>query len=272
MVKKLLKQEFIYYIRSLLPVYVILMAIAVMGRIIHIFENDQWIYSLVANVSLAAFAVSIFVTLLFATIFIVIRYYKNMFTGEGYLTLTLPVSFGQHLSSKLIAAILVNVTTLAAVLLSAVIFLGGEWMVEIHKAIVYLTADALEMVGAHLGLYIVEFIVLAIVGMAVEILNYYMCISLGQTFRKRRILAAIGIYYGIYLVIQAIVTALSVGITLAVENINFVVLESWEQWISLHYKGLIHGIMIGGIAGSIIIAAIMFFICHIILKKKLNLE
>lgn len=269
MVKKLLKQELIYYIRSLLPVYVVLMGIALMGRIIHIFEKNHWIYSLVSNVSLGIYAVSIIVTMVFATIFIVIRYYKNMFTGEGYLTLTLPVSFVQHLSAKLIAAMLVNVTTLVTVLLSVVIFLGGEWMVEIHKAVVYLTADVVEMAGTHLGFYIVEFVVLAIVGMAAGILNYYMCISLGQTFSKRRILAAIGIYYGIYLAIQVIVTAMSVVITLAVENMN---LAACEEWISLHYKGLIHGGLIGGIVCSLIISAILFFICHTILKKKLNLE
>ena len=70
MVKKLLKQEMIYYIRSILPVYVILIGIAVMGRVIHIFESDHWIYSMVANSSLAAYMISIFAVLLFTTIFI----------------------------------------------------------------------------------------------------------------------------------------------------------------------------------------------------------
>lgn len=42
-----------------------------------------------------------------ATLFtIVYRFYKNLFTDEGYLTLTLPVGANQHVASKVIAAMI----------------------------------------------------------------------------------------------------------------------------------------------------------------------
>lgn len=269
MVKKLYKQEMIYYIRSLLPVCIILMGIALMGRIIHFFESDHWTYSLIANSSLAVYVISIIVTMLFVTIFIVVRYYKNMFTGEGYLTLTLPVSFEQHLSAKLLAAMTVSICTWMIVAVSVFVFLGSEWMVEIYKAIVYLTAGIKKEFGIHLGFYAVEFLVLIFVGMASEILNYYMCISLGQMFRKRRILAAVGIYYGIYLATQVIVTVISIVITFVFEIVD---LTAFDKWMEVHYRGMIHVCLTGGIIFSLVLSAIMFFICRTILKKRLNLE
>ena len=269
MVKKLYKQEMIYYMRSLLLVCVILMGIAVMGGIIHIFESDHWTYSIIANSSLAAYVVSIIVALVFVTIFIVIRYYKNMFTGEGYLTLTLPVTFEQHLTAKLLGAMTASIGTTIVIVISTLVFLGREWIVEIYKAVEYISAHVIEKVGGHFWLYIVELVILAIVSLVVEFLGYYMCISLGQLFRKRRVLAAIAIYYGIYLVLQVVATVTSIVVAIAMENID---LTAWEKWVEVHYKGLIHGCMIGGIIGSLLISIIAFFICRTVLKRRLNLE
>ena len=200
---------------------------------------------------------------------IIIRYYKNMFTGEVYLTLTLPVSYEQHLVTKLLAALLVSFISLILVLVSCAVFLGGEWMVEIYKAAEYLSQHAIEKVGVNFGLYIVEFLILLIVGTVTEILNYYMCISLGQTFKKRRILAAVGIYYGLYLVVQVGVIVTSTIFSLVWENIDF---EKIEKWLAANYIGLIHGGMIAGIIMSILLSCVMFLICRFVLKKKLNLE
>ena len=271
MVKKLYKQEMIYYMRSLLPVCVILMGIAVMGGIIHIFESDHWTYSIIANSSLAAYVVSIIVSLVFVTIFIVIRYYKNMFTGEGYLTLTLPVTFEQHLTAKLLGAMTASIGTTIVIVISALVFLGREWIIEIFKAIDYFidTSFLINEFGIHFGFYIVEFVILAIAGLISEILNYYMCISLGQMFRKRRILGAIAIYYGLGLVVQVITTIASIVITIVVENMD---LTAWDKWMEVHYKGAIHGCLIGGIVISLIISTIMFLVCRTVLKKRLNLE
>jgi len=269
MVRKLFKQEMIYYIRSLLPVCLILMGIAAMGGIIHIFESDHWTYAIIANSSLAAYVVAIIVSLVFVTIFIVVRYYKNMFTGEGYLTLTLPVTFEQHLGAKLLAAMTASIGTTIVIVISALVFLGREWMHEIYKAAEYLTAGVLKEVGIHLGFYIAEFMIFAIAALVSEILTYYMCISLGQMFRKRRILGAIAIYYGLSLVVQVITTIASIVITIIVENMD---LTAWEKWMEIHYKGAIHGCLIGGIVISLIISTIMFFVCRTVLKKRLNLE
>ena len=269
MVKKLLKQEFIYYIRSLIPVYIILMGISVLGRITHFFESDSWLYDIVGNASVAVYTVSVLAVLGFATAFIIIRYYKNMFTGEGYLTLTLPVSYEQHLVAKLLSAVMTAFATLLTVLISCAVFLGSEWMVEIYKAAAYLAQHAIEKVGANFGIYIVEFLILLIVGTVTEILNYYMCISLGQIFKKRRILAAVGIYYGLYLVVQVGVIVTSTIFSLAWENIDFVKIE---KWLAANYISLIHGGLIAGIIMSILLSSVMFLICRFVLKKKLNLE
>ena len=269
MVKKLYKQEMLYYIRSLLPVCIILMGLSVLGGIIHIFESDHWVYSIVANTSLVTYILSLIVTMVFVTIFIVVRYYKNMFTGEGYLTLTLPVTFEKHLTAKILGAMTASVITTIVIFISGMIFLGKEWIVEIYKAVEYLTTDIVKELGGHFGVYIVEFVILISVAMISEILTYYMCISLGQMFRKRRILAAIAIYYGLYIVGQIIITVISIVVTMVMANVDPTALA---KWMDANYIGFVHGCMIGATVISLIFSAIMFLICSKVLEKRLNLE
>lgn len=267
MVKKLLKQEMLYYIRSLLPVWVILMSIAILGRGIHFFESDTWVYSVIGNSSLAAYGLSISAAVGLTTLFVVIRYYRNMFTGEGYLTLTLPVSVSQHLRAKLFAAMIVMAGTTAIVVVSVIIFLGGEWIIEICKAIDYLTKDMVAELGIHLACYVVEGLLLMIIVLSLDILVLYMCMSIGQTFQKRRILAAIVIYYGINLAVQVVMMVLNIAITIAIEEA-----DGFSQWLIEHYQGLIHGCLLGGIVFSSVISVIVFGVCCHILGKRLNLE
>ncbi len=269
MVKKLFKQEMLYYVRSLAPVYIILLGVSLMGRIIQFFESDSWVYSTVSGSALVAYIVAIIAALGLATIFCVIRYYKNMFTGEGYLTLTLPVTFTQHLLVKLGAAVLTMVATMVVALVSVFIFLSGDWLVELWKAAVYLSRDLVDAVGGHLVFYIGEALLLLLTLLVMEILIYYMCISLGQTFRKNRILAAIGIYYGIYLVTQIITTIIMIAATFSV---SFLPMEEIARWVRDHIFGVIHGCLLGGTVLAAVISLVLFIVSHWVLRKRLNLE
>ena len=66
-------------------------------------------------VSAASFATSIV---------IVVRFYKNLFSGQGYLTRTLPVTSGQHLLAKTISGSIWVIVNFLATILSVVIEIG----------------------------------------------------------------------------------------------------------------------------------------------------
>ena len=267
MVKKLFRQEMLYYVRSLLPVYIILLGVALMGRIIQIFETDSWIYMTVSTSASIAYAIAVAATAGLTVMFCIVRYYKNMFSGEGYLTLTLPVTYGQHLRVKLGAALVTTLATVVAVLLSLLVFLTTDWVVELWKAGVFLLREFLHATKSHGGFYIAEFILLILAALAQQILFYYMCISLGQTFRKNRILAAIGIYYGIYLLTQVLATILIIILSLEI-----LPLEAMFRWIELHQFAAVHVLLLGGTVIVSLISLGLYYVSRWVLHKRLNLE
>ena len=102
MVKKLFKHEIKAYLRIMIPVYVCLLAVALLGRVIQFFEADTFIYSFVNGSSIFVYVVAIIACFGFSSVFSIVRFYKNLFTDEGYLTFTLPVKISQILNSKII--------------------------------------------------------------------------------------------------------------------------------------------------------------------------
>ena len=84
MVKKLFKHEILSYARIMPIVYVILITIAFASRIIQIFESDTTVYNIISTFSFITYGISIVAAIVFNFIFVIVRFYKNMFSGEGY--------------------------------------------------------------------------------------------------------------------------------------------------------------------------------------------
>ena len=108
MVKKLFKYEFAAFSRVLIPVYVAMGGIAVLSRILQIFSNETSASSMLLGSSIFMYVIAVITAFGFVNVFAVVRFYKNMFTGEGYLTLTLPVTAAEHIWTKLLSAMLFN--------------------------------------------------------------------------------------------------------------------------------------------------------------------
>ncbi len=269
MVKKLFKHEMIYYVRSLLPMYIILCGISIIGRLIAILENESLTYSLIRGSSVFMLVISILTVLGLNLAFVIIRFYKNLFTGEGYLTLTLPITYNQHLIVKSVTAFITMVVSFIVSVISVCIFTVGDWLNEILKAGAYLYDKAAEKLSWHLDVYILQIFLLIMVVTATGILLYYMCISIGQCSRKNRILAAVGAYFAIYVVYQIISTFFSIIFTvvLATDLEEFFMnLSKDEIFTAVHIILLVVTVI------SAALAVVYFFVSKKILTKKLNLE
>ena len=269
MVKKLYKHEMLYYIRSLLPVYLILFGVALLGRFIEFFEADTTAYSILRGSSIFMLTIAILATLGLSFVFVIVRFYKNMYTGEGYLTLTLPVKPSSHLLVKCTSAVLVNVISVIASVLSVCIFTVGEWLNEIIKAVGYVLNQLVEIAGGHFVFYCLEIIPVCLATTISSVLMYYMCISLGQLFRKNRVLAAVGVYFGLYTFYQVLTTIVSTVYTISAFTWMEELLASWTRE---NYLVAVHIIFLVDIIGCVIISLVYFLISRYVLTKKLNLE
>lgn len=277
MVKKLFKHECLYYIRSMLPIYAILLAIATAARIIQFFEADNTLYNILNVISILSYAVAIIAVFVMSLVFTIVRYYRHLFTTEGYLSFTLPITPTQHILTKLSTAVIVHVTSLVVAFISLCVITAGDVFTEICKAAAYLIRmipDRLAVVfeettaaqwQTNLWIFFAEIILLMIVATIYLLLLYYSCITVGQMFHKNRVLAAVGVYFAYYLATQA------VGTVLVIVS-QFL---PWETFAEIFYTSpfsIIHALAISYILLNLAIAVGLFFVSRYIIRNKLNLE
>lgn len=282
MLVKLMKYEFKATARMFLPMYLIILALALINRLFmelngystsfRIFpENDmiQSILSILTGATMTIYILGLIAMFFISFIIFVYRFYKNLMCDEGYLMMTLPVKPSQHIWAKLHTSMIWSVATILVFILSLFILLlngdGIQWMVQnipflFHNLIKGFFETEL-ITQFHLVFFIIEFIVLLVVSNYSGIVFYYACLALGHRLsKKHKILYAIGAYLVISFVMQIVALILMMFAGIFLES------------IVLSPTALGHLIMIGSIILSAAEFVLFFFITHSTLSKHLNLE
>ncbi len=270
MVKKLLKHEFTYYFRTLGLFLPIVLVFGVMVRVFRFFDDSKFINQIAIFSSSALLVTACATLLILSTVISIVRFYKNMYSSEGYLTFTLPITNTQHIFVKLLASMVCQAVCLLAVIAAGAIALSGEGLVEFLGYFVVAMTDLFSAFGAanFVG-YIIELILLIIISAASGMLLYYACITVGQTAKKNRILMAVGAYFIYYVATQVISTVFTVIITvLGMAN----VLDGIAEWLLTNFTISIHIYFLISIVISAVMAAAFWLVTQTIMTKKLNLE
>jgi len=269
MVKKLYKHEILAWLRVLTVIYSIILAVAALHRIIQCFENDSVSYSIIIGSATFMYVIALLSCIAAPVVFGVVRFHKNLFSGEGYLTLTLPVTTSAHLLVKVTTAVMFSIASVLVCLLSVLIITAGDVFGEVCKAISYLWSMIPTKASGHVAGYCIEILFLLLIQTFTQYLLYDTCICTGQLFRKNRILAAVGVYFGIYVISQILGTISSVFFVV-LEPTGF--LEQIMRFMQKHPYGVFHIALCGSAVLSAVMGLLYYLICHHILNKKLNLE
>ena len=144
-------------------------------------ENDpNAIIMLVAMLGMIAAVVGLSAFFIVTEILIFVRFYKNFFTDEGYLTFTLPVKRSQLLNSKLITTMAATLATIVAVAADVLILLAIGVPDFFQKAIWHeigrFFQEAMQSMGGYLCIYAIEILLLALCLTLSSILFIYICI------------------------------------------------------------------------------------------------
>ncbi len=269
MVKTLLKHEAKAYIHTLVPMNIILICVAFFTRLVWLFESDAVIFRIIGYSSIFALCVAMSVSIVMSVVIVIVRFYKNMFTAEGYLTMTLPVTPTQHLMTKLICAVGFNLLTVVGVFIAACVATAGDMCLELFKAGFYLLGLYFEEFGFNGGAWIFEGVIAAVASIVSQFALYYACMSIGQLARKNRLLAAFGVYFAYYFICQTLGT---IGIVAYYLIRNTAVMDAIQDFINNNPEATTHISFIGQAVISIALATLYYFISHRILSRKLNLE
>lgn len=153
--------------------------------------------SLVSGLGMVAFSI-------LTTILLAIRFYRNLFTDEGYLTFTLPVKLHKVINSKIIMTmVMLGMTGLVLLLASFVSSaMSSEYFFDniekffdvLKQGVDYFKQE--NCIGWVI-LYIAEALAIIFLSSLFSVLFLYCCITFGSIVAKRaKVVAAIGIYFG----------------------------------------------------------------------------
>jgi len=269
MVKKLFKHEYLAWLRIMPVIWGITLVIAALLRLVVALENTSAYYGIVLGSGIFMFVVALIATLATPTIFSIVRFYRNMFSGEGYLTNTLPVTTANHLWAKVLTAVSFNIASLVVCILAVVIASAGDVLAEIVKAIAYLINMIPEKYVGHINGWVAEYSLLMLVSVFSSHFMFYFCICIGQLSKKNRILVAVGVYFAIYSVTQILSTVVTVLIAMIGDQ---GLLDPILNWVEKNPETTVHVAFLGLLLIMSIVALVYYFICHHIIRKKLNLE
>jgi hypothetical protein len=232
-----------------------------------IFDNGKIINDIIIGFSIITFVVSCAALMILSTVIGIVRFYKNMYSAEGYLTFTLPVTNAQHIFVKLFVAVVFQTVCLLTVAISGCIVLSGRGMIRgFMNAMQY----AFTGIGAvNMIVFIIEMIIMMLLSVASNMLVYYACITIGQTAKKNRILMAIGVYFIYYIITQITSTIFTIIITMV--SMSDALVKTVE-WIANYPIPAMHILFGVSVIISAAITALFWFVTQRIMTKKLNLE
>ena len=216
-------------------------------------------------------------TMIFAFIAIVIccvamelyavwRFYKSRFTDEGYLTFTLPVPTHQILLSGFVNCLLGVLSSLVALGISylVLLLLGFSALDNFFPSLWEVLPLAMEnlwrLFSGETGAFLAQLTLGVVTGVLNSTVVMMLAVTIGSILaKKHKVLAAIGVYYGINMVMSLITSVLGVVLGLSVyssQSSGMDVLSS----MMLMESGLFLIVAVGG-----------YFLMYALVHRKLNL-
>ena len=262
MLGKLIKQEFKAISKTLGILHIALFFTTIMGIIaITLNKNDKYAY--VSNLTLVLYILILIAVAVAVMIYLVVRFYRNLFTDEGYLMNTLPVKPSELILSKLIVSFVWTIVNCICTLFSILLLvLSQTSLSSIAFAWNVITTEALT----ELGISIQSLLFMGIFGGLISILYmflmFYTSIAIGQTMRTHKVLFSLGAYVVLYIISQIISTIglLPFGF--------FTLIRTDDYTLSAAFTP----IMLCTYVVSIALIVFYFLITNYIITKKLNLE
>ncbi len=274
MLKNLIKYEWKAVWKALLIINAFTVAVTFLGMIaMHSLSYNGGFHTddhIVMTILLFLFYYATIMGVSFAmTIYIAVRFYRNLYTEEGYLMHTLPVTKRQLVISKLlvhfvcmcITGILVC-ASVCLLLLPLMARITEDPSVSVFYLIKELTKSGTEAYGLLLPAVFILYVLASIIGQLSGILSVYCAVSLGQTFQKHKVMGSILCYVGIYFLLQTITTfAMTPQLVLSIRNTTQFDLAAY-----------LNGTLLTVSIISLFTGIVFYIITLHMMEKRLNLD
>lgn len=280
MLKKLLKYDWKSVSVLLLILHGVLLAYTLIGRIGIAFGLSKYgdtltgsvaeAYGLVSGIYVLLYVFFILAITVTTYVFLAVRFHKNLFSDEGYLTHTLPVSPAKIMWSKILVSWAWIVIDAAFVVASMLMLLLFKQTFEPFQ---YAVSEFFSVLSGAYGTQNQIFVILLILTVLVQIFGCYtmlvlfsMC--LGSLFKTHKILGAVVSFFGINIMLSIVSTIIMFAV------------PGWSSTGSVSVTSAANGGFIGGensiflftFIWNLVLAVLFFLGSRYILSRKLNLE
>ena len=211
MLKKLIKHDLKYGVRMFAVLHIILIIGCLMARFLVIdhldFSADPEEFApvialLIVVLTMLFSAISFGCCIMYA-----VRFYKNLFTDEGYITWTLPASPLTQLWAKILSASIWYVLDLTICFAAAWFLISGD---NIQSALERIKPDFQAALGMSFSSFCGLVVFFSFVGILSCVLFIYTSIAIGQLVPAHRIIVSIAVYFILNLITQII----SIGVSI----------------------------------------------------------
>lgn len=223
--------------------------------------------AVVLNVlGMIAAMIAVAITAFAALVLLIGRFYKSRFCDEGYLTFTLPVNTHQNLLASMLNTV-IGMVIIFFVICSALFvwmiigFSAIEGFGEAVKELWNLSPEIFEefvLLVKEVGFgNVLLFFANVLFGGMSEIILLMLAVTIGSIVAtKHKILASVGMYYGIHVGISTLTTVLFASIELSNRT----------------GKQIISSVFMLMLAIAILLSVCGYFLMHWLVQRKLNLN
>lgn len=201
---KLLKYDFTHYLKLWVIGAATTLVMSLIGgfclnNISYLYNNEKYFLVMMFTFAIIVSVICFAGFAILSTVLICLRYAKNCFSDEAYLTFTLPVKRSTVFNSKLFNGILYYLMTIIVEILCMYLFLRigvpgfyYDFNIQLH----YLLTVSANLLENYYFAYFAVILILIVLSILFNITIIYFCVTIaGTKFKKNKVLAGIGIYY-----------------------------------------------------------------------------
>ncbi len=258
MLLKLMKYDLKSILKKMVFYYIVVVGLAILSKVLYlIFKNTRFIA--IASLPMVIYFLSLSACITVTMIISMIRYYKNMLSDEGYLTHTLPVKRNSILLSKLLSTVIAEIISILVMVISVFIFSPKIFILLLDEILIAIQLLISNYSGT--VFYIAFLIILEIIIYSVcKVTQVAMCLSLGASHNKNKLVMAFVYYICINFALQIIG-----GILISVGSIIIASLPT----LTIHTFYVVIYIVI---IFTLLYLVGTYLVNYFTLKKRLNLQ
>lgn len=282
MLGKLFKYELKNTAKVMLTIYAVLAAVTTLGSIVLSTDIVQSSKNTAGNVlaisMVLLYVLSVFALFIVTYVYMCIQFYKTMYSDQGYLTHTLPVSPVATFHVKLITSLFWMLCSIILLILSVTALITGVSRGAIwseSSGLIQLLHQAEIEFQSELGISFLQYCIYMLFSMLLSCLSYLLLVfasaSVGQLFSQNKtaasIIAGIAIYF-----VQQIASAIFMLFSSyrLINSPTGALIGNSDSTAGALILG--SSFMTSGIVSSVIFVLILYVTCIVIVRKHINLD